>query len=190
MDVPTRSLVTSWMGLLGSASLTTIKHYLILYRQSQYVHKTRGRLRKVPLHQCAGLRRGLGTNPCRELYLTMSPPLFDLSTGSVRMFPCSLSARAASQSAANCRQQDSLNRSAFHRAVAPRSGKAEEKGKPSTEHATNLGQARLIDRGSGGGGVRVGEGVSLARGSTGSLGGCGGGEERTLVEAGREGEGG
>ena len=47
------------------------------------------KIKLVPLHQCAGLRRGLGTNPCRELNLTMSPPLFALSTGSVRIFPCS-----------------------------------------------------------------------------------------------------
>jgi hypothetical protein len=57
----------------------------------------------VPLHQCAGLRRGLGTNPCRELNLTMSPPLLALSTGSEKILPWSLHARADSQSAANCR---------------------------------------------------------------------------------------
>lgn len=35
MEVPTRSFVTSWMGLLGSASLATIKHYLVSTSKQQ-----------------------------------------------------------------------------------------------------------------------------------------------------------
>lgn len=108
MDVPTRSFVISWMGLLGSASLVTIRHYLVFTGSHKMLTETCTRKRQekaaVPLHQCAGLSRGLGTNPCRELNLTMSPPLLALSTGSVRTFPWSLYERAASQSAANFRR--------------------------------------------------------------------------------------
>jgi len=96
-------------GPFGVCKLSyTIKHYLAFSGNRKMLTETcRGKRQEkavVPLHQCAGLRRGLGTNPCRELNLTMSPPLLALSTGSVKILPWSLPARAASQSAVNCRR--------------------------------------------------------------------------------------
>lgn len=69
MDVPTRSFVTSWMGLLGSASLIMVKHYLILDWQTKDVHENAWRIEGITFTAVRGAEERVGHEPLQGVVL-------------------------------------------------------------------------------------------------------------------------